>query len=162
MTRNLKITVLLYRKVCQREGKNKMNVKQIIVIRKDLKMRRGKEIAQGAHASMKVFFDRMQTQRHEGLSADGKGPGYYTCHFSISEVEQAWVNGAFTKIAVSVDSEQQLLDVYRKALELRLPAALITDSGRTEFHGVPTHTAVAVGPALADDIDKITGELKLL
>ena len=38
-----------------------------------------------------------------------------------------------------------------------LPTALITDGGRTEFHGVPTHTTVAIGPARADQIDQITG-----
>ena len=38
-----------------------MNVKQVIVLRKDLNMRKGKMVAQGAHASMKVFFDRFHS-----------------------------------------------------------------------------------------------------
>lgn len=33
--------------------------KQVIVMRKDLNMRKGKMIAQGAHASMKVLLDNM-------------------------------------------------------------------------------------------------------
>ena len=38
-----------------------------------------------------------------------------------------------------------------------LPCALIRDLGATEFHGVPTHTAIAIGPAEAAEIDRITG-----
>jgi peptidyl-tRNA hydrolase len=32
---------------------------------------------------------------------------------------------------------------------------------RTEFHGVPTHTSVGIGPDRAERIDAVTGELKL-
>jgi PTH2 family peptidyl-tRNA hydrolase len=39
---------------------------------------------------------------------------------------------------------------------------LITDAGATEFHGVPTHTCCAVGPAWTDEVDAITGALPLL
>ena len=39
---------------------------------------------------------------------------------------------------------------------------LITDAGHTEFHGVPTRTCLAIGPAWSDEIDAITGGLQLL
>jgi len=128
-----------------------MRTKQVIVIRKDLNMRRGKQIAQGAHASMKVFFDRMEYCDHGDMKINNITP----------EMEE-WVNGAFTKICVSVNSEEELLDIYTKAMEANLPRSLIQDAGLTEFGGVPTYTAVAVGPADADEINKITGNLKLL
>lgn len=126
-----------------------MMIKQVIVIRKDLKMRRGKEIAQGAHASMKVFFDRLTTAN----------PGEWT--MNLSPVEEAWVSGKFTKVCVTVNSEQELLDVFEKAKAARIPCSLIMDAGITEFHDVPTYTTVAIGPDKAEKIDPITGGLKL-
>ena len=38
------------------------SIKQVILIRKDLKMRRGKEIAQGSHASMEFLVSRIRQQ----------------------------------------------------------------------------------------------------
>lgn len=35
------------------------NVKQVLVMRKDLNCRKGKIASQCAHASLKVFFDKM-------------------------------------------------------------------------------------------------------
>ena len=73
-----------------------------------------------------------------------------------------WINGTYAKICVSVDSEAELLGVYESAVEADLLVSLITDLGATEFHGVPTRTCLAIGPARSSDIDKITGGLKLL
>ena len=112
-------------------------MKQVIIIRKDLKMRKGKMIAQGAHASVMVTLK-------------------YLWHTYV----WVWMFTKFTKIAVSVDSEEELLGIYRAANGL--PRALIRDAGRTEFHGTPTWTAVAVGPAPDEMVNKITGSLKLL
>ena len=42
------------------------NVKQIIAVRRDLKMRRGKEAAQVAHAAMKVFLNGIKFEEVEG------------------------------------------------------------------------------------------------
>ena len=127
-----------------------MDAKQVIVIRKDLNMRKGKMCAQAAHASMKVFFDR--------LAFDGNQASFPM----LNEAETSWIRGHFTKIVVSVNSEQELMDVYEKAIASGLPAALVRDSGRTEFNGVLTLTAVAVGPAESPLIDSITGHLPLL
>lgn|SRR5574337_178191 len=120
--------------------------KQVIVINKSLNMRKGKMVAQGSHASLGVILD---IQRGTILVND------------MSAVN-SWLEGQFSKICVSVDSEQELMEVYGKALQAKLPVKLITDSGRTEFHGVPTRTCLAIGPAWADEVDRITGDLKLL
>jgi len=114
-------------------------MKQIIVMRKDLKMPRGKEIAQGAHASMKATILNMDDSR-----------------------VQQWLSGMFTKIAVGVNSEEELLDVYTKAREAGMIAELITDSGLTVFNGVPTNTCIAVGPDTHENLQAITGHLRLL
>ena len=113
--------------------------KQVIVVRKDLNMRKGKMIAQSCHASLDVVLKNLEDP-------------------NVKE----WLSGLFTKICVSVNSEQELLEIYKKAQNAEIIASLITDSGLTEFHGVPTKTCVALGPAPSDTIDEITGHLKLL
>ena len=126
-----------------------MNAKQVIVMRKDLNMRKGKMIAQGAHASLKVLLDR------GGIDGDRYA-------IAMTEPMAAWLGGRFTKVCVSVDSEAALDDIVAKAQAAGVPVALIVDAGATEFHGVPTKTCCAVGPAWAADVDAITGSLPLL
>jgi PTH2 family peptidyl-tRNA hydrolase len=130
-------------------------VKQVIVLRKDLGMRKGKMCAQAAHASMKVFFDRM-VEVGDGCYELGPAEGWDW------SVVREWVDGIFTKVVVGCDSEKALLDLVEKAKTAGLPHALITDAGKTEFHGQPTHTAVTIGPARSEDLDPITGNLPLL
>jgi peptidyl-tRNA hydrolase, PTH2 family len=134
--------------------------KQVIVMRKDLGMRKGKMIAQGAHASLKVLLD--------GGELAGET---YTIH--VWPAAAAWLGGRggeggpsprnrFTKVCVSVDSEAALDAIVERARTAGVPCALIVDAGATEFHGVPTKTCCAVGPAWTEDVDTITGELPLL
>lgn len=138
-----------------------MDVKQVIVVRKDLNMRKGKLAAQAAHASMLVVLQRMKSEKH--LWMNGLSYTALTLEIEDDGVWDKWLlTETFKKIVVSVDSEQELLDIYKQALDNRLPAALITDSGLTEFNGVPTKTCIAIGPAMSEDLDKITGHLKLL
>lgn len=126
-----------------------MNAKQVIVMRKDLGMRKGKMIAQGAHASLKVLLDR------------GRVDGESFC-FTLTPPIRAWLEGRFTKICVSVSSEEELDAVAAKASAAGVPLAVIVDSGLTEFGGVPTKTCIAVGPDWPDVVDAITGGLPLL
>jgi PTH2 family peptidyl-tRNA hydrolase len=133
--------------------------KQVIVMRKDLNMRKGKMIAQGAHASMGVLLYMME--KEESTRFDGVTPvTTYTLH--ADGYVRDWLRKKFTKVTVSVNSEQELLDIYEKAKHEGLPAVLITDSGLTEFGGVPTNTCCAIGPYRRDEIDTITGHLSLL
>ena len=124
-------------------------VKQVIVVRHDLKMRRGKQIAQGAHASMSFICRRLQDKGSVAFD-------------DFTEVQRAWLTGAFAKVCCRVDSEEELMEIHDKALEAGLEVHLITDSGKTEFHGEPTNTCLAIGPDEADKIDEITGHLQLL
>ena len=129
--------------------KNNYNVKQVIILRKDLNMRKGKMVAQGAHASMAVLLNQ-GSSNNDGFC------------FRTNPDMKEWIEGSFAKICVSVDSEADLLLMYSKAGNAGLPCSLIKDKGFTEFNGKETFTAVAIGPAQATEIDKITGELKLL
>lgn len=124
-------------------------VKQVIVMRHDLKMRRGKQIAQGAHAAMSFLTRRLQ--QAGSVSLDG-----------FTDAETAWLTGSFAKVCCRVNSEEELLAIRDKAAEAGLEVHLITDSGKTEFHGVPTNTCLAIGPDDAERIDEITGQLQLL
>jgi len=128
------------------------NVKQVIILRKDLNMRKGKMVAQGAHASMAALLNRGETK---GYSDDRYEIG-------MDEPMKEWLRGNFAKICVSVDSEEALLFIHGAAKKAGITCSLIKDAGLTEFDGVPTYTAVAIGPGYAEDIDKITGLLKLL
>ena len=127
-------------------------VKQVIVIRRDLRMRRGKEIAQGAHASMGWLRQRIMPHLTPAGRAD---------QVRFSEAERTWLDVSMRKVTVKVGSEQELLDVYDKALAAGLVVELITDRGLTEFGGVPTRTCLAVGPDYDDLIDPVTGDLDL-
>jgi PTH2 family peptidyl-tRNA hydrolase len=127
--------------------------KQVIVIRKDLHMRRGKEIAQGSHASMSFLTRR--------LAAAERNPADNSHVVVLRPIEALWLDGSFAKVCLQVPGEKELLDVYQRAQEAGLEVHLITDSGRTEFGGVPTRTCLAIGPDDADAIDQVTGDLKL-
>jgi PTH2 family peptidyl-tRNA hydrolase len=121
-----------------------MKAKQIIVMRRQypsgVKLRRGKEIAQGAHAS------QLATQRAAEMN---------------TEAYRQWIAGPIAKVCVYVETEEDLIAVAQKAHEAGLPYALITDAGHTEFHGVPTRTALGIGPAFADELAPVTGDLPL-
>jgi PTH2 family peptidyl-tRNA hydrolase len=118
-------------------------MKQVILIRKDLKMRRGKEIAQGSHASMAFILRNYVDEAANKID--------------LTE----WLKGGQTKICLQIHSEEELLELHKKALESGLEANYITDAGRTEFNGVPTKTCLAIGPNNSEYIDKITKHLKL-
>jgi PTH2 family peptidyl-tRNA hydrolase len=125
------------------------NVKQVIVMRHDLKMRRGKQIAQGAHASIAFLTRRLQSHVSVGLN-------------DFSPIEQSWILGSFAKVCVRCNSEEELMAIHDKAIELGLEVQLITDSGRTEFHGQHNRTCLAIGQDDALKIDQVTGHLELL
>lgn len=121
-------------------------VKQLIIIRRDLKMRRGKEIAQGAHASMKFLIDNIFER--EGC-------------YPITPEMVEWMTGSFTKVVLQIADGVGLLACYQTAQRNNIPACLVTDNGTTEFGGVKTNTAVAIGPARSSQLDPLFGMLRL-
>ena len=131
-----------------------MEPKQVIVIRKDLGMRKGKMCAQAAHASMAVLLDACKHVKDDTI--------YLLESFKDDDPMYHWLNGPFVKIVVGCDSEEHLLLLHVQAFEKGIRSAIIQDAGRTEFHGKPTYTALAIGPDDPEKIDSITGHLKLL
>lgn len=141
------------------------NIKQVIVMRTDLNMRKGKMIAQGSHASMIFLTEEIRRVMAVNDSVHCTDPdccGDSLIDLDFSEAEREWINGSFTKICVGVNSEDELLEIEARAKFAGLLVHIVTDKGLTEFHGTPTKTCLAIGPAVSEDIDKITGHLKLL
>ena len=120
------------------------DIKQVIIIRRDLRMRQGKAVAQGAHAAMAFIIESSINERE------------------LTEPEQKWFSQGTAKICLRVDSEADLKSIIEQCKADGLGVYPITDAGHTEFHGVPTLTCCAIGPDYAEKIDKVTGGLKLL
>lgn len=133
--------------------------KMVIVMRTDLNMRRGKQIAQGGHAVLmaiiKPWIDRMvdEVMKPHGTIPDS---------IPISQKTITWLVTGMTKICVQVGSESDLLAIESKAKTAGIACRIVVDAGRTEFHNEPTLTCLAIGPDKSEQIDAITGHLKLL
>ncbi len=117
--------------------------KQAIVVRRDLQMGRGKAAAQAAHASCEAVFQILDSRRREWR-----------------EWLEAWRATGQKKVVLRVDSLDELREVYRRAVAEGLPASIVQDAGHTQLPP-GTVTAVAVGPAPEELVDRITGRLKL-
>ena len=111
--------------------------KQVIVVRNDLKLSKGKLAVQVAHASLDAY-----------KKAD-----------SILRTE--WEKEGAKKVVVKVKDSSELLKAFNIAKSSGLPCSLIKDAGRTQLEP-GTMTAAAIGPAPEQDVDRITGKLKLL
>lgn len=116
-----------------------MTYKQVIIVRNDLKMSKGKLCAQCGHAVIESF-----------LKAKKKTP----------DAVEEWLNEGQEKIVLKVDSEKELLELFEKMKKL-FPSSLIRDAGRTELQA-GTKTCVGAGPAKEIELDKFTAGLKLL
>ena len=118
-------------------------------MRKDLNMRKGKLVAQGAHASLGAILGQM-TKSCDKLILD----------LNDARLEP-WVTGRFKKICVYVNTEEELLALYAQARLSDMVCSLITDAGLTEFNGVATNTCIAIGPDFEDKVDAICKHLPL-
>ena len=109
-------------------------------MRSDLKMGKGKLAGQVAHASLSAAEEAMDKR---------------------SDWFEEWKDGGQAKIVLKVQTEETLHELYRKARAARLPAALIADRGLTQLEP-GTITCLGIGPGPDDELDRITGKLKLL
>ena len=110
-------------------------LKQVMVVRTDLKLGKGKLAAQVAHAAVSAA--------------------------EASRWKKDWIKQNQMKAVLKCASLEELLDIYEQAKKAGLPAELINDAGRTQIPA-GTATCVGIGPAPAGEIDRITGKLKLL
>jgi peptidyl-tRNA hydrolase len=112
-------------------------VKQVIVVNESLRLPRGKLAAQVAHAAVAALIE------------------------AAPQAQREWLMAGMPKVVLRGESEQQLLELERQAVEAGVCAALIRDAGRTV---VPagTATCLGLGPAEVAAIDALTGTLKLV
>jgi PTH2 family peptidyl-tRNA hydrolase len=133
--------------------------KQVIIMRADLKMRKGKACAQAAHASMKFMVDKMGMAMEPSRENQTTGTKFYEAGLMLSDMQRAWLEGSFVKVVLYVNSEAELLQYKQQAELADLVVKAVEDDGRTEFKGVKTLTCIAIGPDDPEKIDKITGLL---
>ncbi len=112
------------------------DLKQAIVLRDDLDISKGKAISQACHASLKAYKK------------------------SDSELRSEWERRGAKKVVLG-SGDRKVRDLYEEAERNKIPASIIKDAGHTEVEP-GTVTALGIGPAEHDKIDKITGELKLI
>lgn len=127
-------------------------VKQVIVVRRDLKMRPGKMAAQVAHAAIKVILDR------------GSFIGASCRDFFIPQMTEEmkyWMGVSFTKIVLSAQNEADILELEKKAKELNIPHAVMIDDGWAEYHADKVVTCIALGPANSDTLNKLIKDFPL-
>ena len=135
--------------------------KMMIVMRRDLKMRKGKIAAQAGHACIDAIL--------MALSKEGRLNDFETINDGIALRDtdkpttplSDWFKYGCAKICVYVDSEEELINIADKAKEKDIIAAVVIDAGMTEFHGVPTKTCLALEPLPAEVADELTGGLPL-
>jgi PTH2 family peptidyl-tRNA hydrolase len=125
-------------------------VKQVIVMRKDLNMSKGKMVTQGAHASIAFLTNKMK---------DNLSNPEALWWVNLSQAEKEWVYGTFFKVCVGVDSKKELLDIGYNAVMLGLSVKYIEE---TTGFDEPTFTCLAIGPDYSSKIDPVTKHLKLL
>ena len=115
-------------------------VKQVIVIRSDLKMGKGKMVAQGCHASLMSYFAAKKRS---------------------NEIASEWVDSGEKKVVLKIDGKEALIGLYNRVKAEKIPTAIVVDAGLTE---VPpgTMTALGIGPWEEGEIDRVTGTLTLL
>lgn len=123
--------------------------KQVIVVRKDLNMRKGKIAGQVGHAAM-MFLTKQATIEEQKLTV------------TLSIPQHDWITNSFTKIVPYVNSEDELRSLIQKAKDSGVVVHECIDNGLTEFKGVPTLTCAAFGPDYPELLDPITGHLPLL
>ncbi len=114
-----------------------MAYKQVIIVRQDLKLPKGKMATQAAHASVDAV---MKTSK---------------------DIVQAWKQEGMKKVVVKVKDLSELVRYENIARDEKVKFAIITDAGKTTVEP-GTVTCMAIGPDEEDKIDKVTGQLPLM
>ena len=113
------------------------NYKQVILVRMDLKLPKGKLAVQVAHASVEA------------------------AHRSDRDIVKYWRAEGMKKVVLKVADLEELYKYEQEAKKLNMITAVITDAGKTTV-APGTTTCMAIGPDIESKIDKVTRELKIL
>lgn len=135
--------------------------KMMIIMRRDLKMRKGKIAAQAGHACVEAVLMALKKENRLNDIEESSDGVELNLDKKTNTPLSEWFHYGRTKVCVYVDSEAELLDIARKATERGVLSAMITDAGMTEFHGIPTKTCLALEPLPCDIANELTGHLNL-
>lgn len=142
--------------------------KQVIIINHRLGMSVGKIAAQAAHASQMSVLHMTKPELNcynkdsdEVIRLCKVKAAQKILYWKCPEVMTRWTKSGYSKIITRGENEEELISAYTRAKDAGIPCYLVLDEARTELNG-KHYTAVAIGPWYADDIDKITGDFKLL
>ena len=138
-----------------------MGTKMMIVMRRDLKMRKGKIAAQAGHACVDAILAALKKEDRLGDIEMTQGGMTLKNTDKVPTSLSDWFVSGCTKVCVYVDSEEELLCIAADAEKRGIIAAVITDWGLTEFHGEHTKTCLALEPLPAEVADELTGGLSL-
>lgn len=131
-------TKILVKSLINKDKKTiKVEYKQVILVREDLKLPKGKLAAQSSHASVEAT-----------LKSDKK-------------IVDLWRKEGAKKIVLKVKDEKELFIYKQMAEDLGLKTALIQDAGHTVLQP-GTITCLGIGPDLEDEMDKVSSKLKML
>jgi len=121
-------------------GKGPEEYKMVFVVRRELGLSPGKTAVQVAHAAVQLFVHNQDRRRRE---------------------LDLWLKEGQKKVALVVETLDQMEELRRKAVALGLPALYVEDAGYTE---IPpgTKTILGIGPGRISEIDRVTGHLPLL
>ena len=114
-----------------------MSYKQVILVRQDLKLPKGKLAAQCSHASV-------------------------DCSFKTNKnIIERWKTEGAKKVILKVKDKEELLKYKKQAEKIGLKTALIKDAGKTVLEP-GTITCLGIGPDKEEKIDEVTGNLKIV
>ena len=116
-----------------------MELKQVIIVRTDLNMGRGKIAAQCSHAAIQAMF-----------KTEEKFPEYV----------DAWLEQGMPKVVLKINSFKEMVTLFQK-MKKTLPCAVISDAGKTQIKA-GTKTCFGCGPVLASEVNPFIKEMKLL
>ena len=118
----------------------KDEVKQVIIVRADLDMGKGKLGAQIAHGSVLAFLEAQKRDK---------------------EITREWLDSGQKKIVLKVADEDSLIKLFKAFQFKKVPCALVNDAGLTQLPPGTT-TVLGIGPWTSEEIDMFTKSLKLL
>ncbi|KAF7817114.1 peptidyl-tRNA hydrolase 2, mitochondrial isoform X1 [Senna tora] len=115
-------------------------LKMVLVVRQDLKMKSGKIASQCAHAATGMYAELMQSHR---------------------SLLRQWEQCGQPKIVVTCKNQQEMNKLMETAESIGLPTFVVADAGRTQVMA-GSKTVLAVGPGPKASVDSVTGKLALL
>jgi len=118
-------------------------IKQVIIVRKDLRLKRAMLAALVSRASMEFLVSNNISKNPEEFKVE------------ITRIESDWLGNGSSRIVLSAPSESFLRSLAFKAEMLGIASYSVSANSDSV-------DAISLGPDESDKIDEITGNLKLI